>query len=136
MTSQETLVKAIEKYDVTEDGKVFNKKTGKQLKPHYDGMRYPYISIYMGKDLPLKKLNIHRFVAHVYLPNPENLPQVNHKDGNHENNAVENLEWCTVQYNVSDGFKRGRVVWNKDNVSKERIMFYCKKYPRQIFWML
>ena len=137
MTDAEILKKAIEKYAVYPNGEVVNLKSGKKLKPHYDGIRYPYISVYMGNGVT-KKLNVHRFVASVFLPLPSDstLTQVNHKNGDHKDNRVENLEWCTPSYNVSDGFKRGRIIWNKGNASKERIYGYCKKYPRQIFWIL
>ena len=135
MKDKTILKKAIEKYAINSNGIVTNRKTDRRLKTYYDGKRYPYISVYMGEGKS-KKINIHRLVAHLYIPNPENLPQVNHKDGDHTNNTVTNLEWCTVSYNVSDGFKRGRVIWNKGNASKKRIFYYCKKYPRQIFWIL
>ena len=42
---------------------------------------------------------IHRIIAETFLPNPENLPQVNHKDENKQNNRADNLEWCTAHYN-------------------------------------
>ena len=47
-----------------------------------------------------KPMLIHRMVGMAFIPNPSNLPQINHKDENPQNNTVENLEWCTNQYNV------------------------------------
>lgn len=51
----------------------------------------------------VKHKTIHRIVAEAFIPNPNNLPEVNHKDENQKNNSVENLEWCTQIYNVRYG---------------------------------
>ena len=50
-----------------------------------------------------KDYSIHRMVANAFISNPDNLPQVNHKDENKTNNCVENLEWCDCKYNVNYG---------------------------------
>lgn len=51
--------------------------------------------------------NVHRIIAETFIPNPDNLPCVNHKDGNKLNNSVENLEWCTHSENTIHSFKKG-----------------------------
>jgi len=133
---EQAIQKAIENYAITETGEVRNRKTNNRLKGSINHKGYRYISVYLANTGKSKNINVHKLVALTYIPNSDNLPQINHIDGNRLNNNVDNLEWCTASYNVSDGFKRGRVIWNKGNISKERVMFYANKYPRQLFWLL
>lgn len=58
---------------------------------------YPQVILWRSNKTTTKR--IHRFVAELFIPNPDDLPQVNHKDGNKQNNHFSNLEWCTNQYN-------------------------------------
>ena len=73
------------------------KKSEKILKANPD--RYGYLYVVLCKDGKDKKCKIHRLVAQAFLPNTSNLPDVNHKDENKQNNYVENLEWCSKLYN-------------------------------------
>lgn len=73
----------------------------KILKPVKDSDGYLTIGIWKDKKRYSKKM--HRLVAEAFIPNPENFPQINHKDEDRENNHVENLEWCTNKYNVNYG---------------------------------
>ena len=64
-----------------------------------------YCAIGVTKNNKHKNFSVHRLVAEAFIPNPENLPQVNHKDGNRSNNNVLNLEWCTCSQNLKHSFK-------------------------------
>lgn len=86
-------------YEVSDTGLVRNKVSGKILKPGTDG-RKGYLQVDLHKDGIRKTYRIHRLVANAFIPNPLNLPQVNHIDENKTNNNVENLEWCSAQYNT------------------------------------
>lgn len=81
-------------YSVSNLGKVRNDKTGRILKTYDNGRGYQKVEI------KNKKWYIHRLVAQAFIPNPNNYPQVNHIDENPNNCRVDNLEWCTAQYNV------------------------------------
>ena len=62
-----------------------------------------YIMVGLHKEKNYKLVLVHRLVAETYIPNPENMPQVNHKDENKANNCVDNLEWCDNWYNAHYG---------------------------------
>lgn len=64
---------------------------------------YGYNRVHLMKDKKEKNLYVHRLVAEAFIPNPYNLPVVNHIDENRSNNHVENLEWCTHKENVNHG---------------------------------
>ena len=86
-------------YSITSCGKVWSYKSKKFLKPQKNKDGYLYVNLY--KDGKQNKYYIHRLVLEAYLPNPANLPQVNHIDENKANNALPNLEWCDAAYNIN-----------------------------------
>ena len=59
-----------------------------------------YLEVKLTNDNKIKHFYIHRLVAEHFIPNPNNYPQINHKDKNPANNNVDNLEWCDNSYNV------------------------------------
>ena len=74
---------------------------GRILKPGYDKNGYLLVSLYKNGKSKTKK--IHRLVLETFVPNPNGLPEVNHKDENKTNNELSNLEWCTSRYNTNYG---------------------------------
>lgn len=71
----------------------------KILSPRKNINRHGYYEISLKQNGKEKRFKLHRLVAIAFIPNPNNLPQVNHKDGNKDNNTVNNLEWCTDKEN-------------------------------------
>ena len=75
----------------------------RMLKPRNGG----YLQVYLADAGKREAVYIHRLVAQAFIPNPDNKPIANHKDGNKHNNSVENLEWCTHQENVLHAYLTG-----------------------------
>lgn len=71
------------------------------LKPGTNDRGYLYVELW--KNNKRKRYRIHRLVAQAFIPNPDNLPMINHKDECKTNNIVSNLEWCDAQYNNTYG---------------------------------
>lgn len=86
-------------YEVSDKGNIRNSNTGRPVKAHDNGRGYLKVT------LKRKCLLVHRLVALMFIPNPNNLPQVNHKDKNRLNNSADNLEWCTAEYNLQYSHK-------------------------------
>ena len=92
---------------VNDNGRNYEKPiAGKQLKQSMHTKGYKTVSL--TKNGKTKTLFVHRLVAEAFIPNVDNLPMVNHKDEDKTNNFVENLEWCTNDYNINYGTARKR----------------------------
>ena len=92
---------------------------GRILKQHLDG-KGAYFLIALHKNKTKENMLVHRLVTQHFIPNPNNLPQVNHKDENKKNNHVDNLEWCTAEYNMNYGNAMKRMIetrFKNNNVS-------------------
>lgn len=113
--AEQILVKPIkgweDKYTISSDGRVFSIRSNRYLTPsqYLDG----YLKVTLCDGKTRRTYRVHRLVAEAFLDNPDNLPQVNHKDFNTLNNYLENLEWCTnydnTHYSIDsdrDGFGR------------------------------
>lgn len=93
------IIRGYANFSVSENGQIKNNKTGTIYKTWLDSNGYP--SLHIGKDIR----RVHKLVAEAFIPNPNNLPEVNHKDGNKLNCHKDNLEWCTHAENISHSWK-------------------------------
>ena len=93
-------------YKVDENGNVFSVRNNKLLKRMMFPSGYEYVHLCNGKG-KTKLFRVHRLVAETFIPNPNNLPEVNHKDGDKLNNNVKNLEWCTNLENMRHSVETG-----------------------------
>jgi len=101
-------------YNITVDGRVINKRTGRELKQQNDnGGR---LAVRIKVNDKNKKCFIHRLVAEAYIPNPNDKPQVDHIDGDNSNNNMCNLRWCTNEENTA--FRDEQRNSGEDRVSK------------------
>lgn len=88
-------------YQVSNLGRVKNKKTNNIRKTYISKIGYYAINLYKKDNR--KTTFLHRLIAEAFIPNPNNLPCVNHKDENKLNNNLDNLEWCSYSYNNTYG---------------------------------
>ena len=72
-----------------------------------------YVSVSLKSMGKHRRFNVHRLIAETFIPNPHNLPEVNHKDEDKSNNRVDNLEWCDRLYNANYGTGRQRMIMTK-----------------------
>lgn len=103
-----------ELYQVNELGQIWSIKNKKYLKQTLCKNGYLYVGLHKNKIR--KNILVHRIVAEAFIPNPNNLPEVNHKDENPQNNSVNNLEWCDSRYNKNYGTSIQR---RKEKLSKK-----------------
>lgn len=123
-------------YEISNIGNVRNVRRNKLLKLIKTNLGYIQVNLY--KNGIMTVLRVHRLVAQAFIPNPDNLPDVNHKDEVKTNNNVDNLEWCDRNYNNNYGhrtenslktkIKNGYV--NEENVGLSK-KEYMKKYYQE-----
>ena len=116
----------------------YRKLKGKIRKPHFDG-RGLYLQVHLSNGKSGKKIAlVHRLVAEAFIENPDNLPEVNHKDENKANNRVDNLEWCDHTYNnnygsklhASRGERNGAAKFTEDTIRaiRKEFILYDKEH--------
>ena len=103
--TSKTKLKNYPGYSIFRDGKVTNDKTGRVLKAWKDSCGYLQVGLMINKVRKYK--NVHRLLAETFISNPDNLPQVNYKDGIKLNTNLDNLEWTTISGNAKHAFKTG-----------------------------
>lgn len=91
-------------YSVDESGNVYSTRYGR-LKPQEKNGGYQYVNLWSCGTR--RHAYIHRLVAEAFIPNPDNLPEVNHKDCDKTNNHVNNLEWCDRHWNLQHSYDNG-----------------------------
>lgn len=95
-------------YQVSNLGRIKSIRRNIIMKVRKD--KYGYYQLGLTKNKEQKTFKAHRLVAETFIPNHNNLPEINHKDEDKTNNRVENLEWCTNKYNMNYGTRRERAI--------------------------
>lgn len=96
------------RYTISNLGIVRSLLTGKEMKQSITNKGRARVNLRYAHSRKFKSLLVHRLVAGNFIPNPNNLPEVNHKDCNPLNNKVDNLEWCDRRYNIKYSYDYGK----------------------------
>ena len=113
-------------YEISNKGRVRNTKRNKLV---VDRTQRKYSKVSLYKNGVHKDFLIHRLVAEAFIPNPDNLPCVNHRDENTKNNCAENLEWCTYKYNNNYGTHLEKL--SKNNMNNSKLSKPVAQYTRE-----
>lgn len=114
-------------FEISNAGLIRNKNNGYIYKTAISGWGYHYKTF--QKKYGKTYVYIHKAIATAFIPNPENKPQVNHIDGDKNNNRVENLEWVTTKENIRHAFRTGL---SKPNVKCGESHWACKITDAQV----
>lgn len=104
-------------YRISSSGLIFSYSVNRFLKYSPNGDGYPQVSL--GSRKYRKFFGVHRLVAKYFVDNPNNYPEVNHKDFDRTNYDYNNLEWCTHQQNIAYSVNAKRMFYHKKDVSGE-----------------
>jgi len=122
------------RYEVSNFGIVRNKKSKKIIKPFDNGHGYLSVAFWVNNNTIRKRFYVHRLVAVAFIKNPFNKLEVNHKDGNKQNNNINNLEWVTRSENLKHKFCALGCTISKKNrkITSERMKKYQQEHREEI----
>ena len=112
-------------YKINRKGEILGLKKNKLLKQHTH--RLGYLIFFLFKNKKRKQFYIHRLIAIHFIPNPENLPEIDHKDRNRANNNIENLRWSTRSDNQKNKEIKGSITEEIDKRKKTKNIYYRVK---------
>jgi hypothetical protein len=126
MTELFLTIKDFPDYEINKVGIIRNKQKKKNLQPF---LVNDYFKINLWNNNKSKSVYLHRILAITFIPNPLNLPEVNHIDGNKHNNQINNLEWCTRKENIQHSYNNNLQIPLRSNTnpkSKSVLQFTLK----------
>lgn len=121
-------------YEISNYGEIRNSKTKRVRKKNISKSGYYFVSVSLGSRSNKATFKNHKAVAETFIPNPNNLPVPNHKDGNKLNNHVDNLEWCTHEENMQHAYAHNLVPYNyginnpASKLSSESVQYIRNNY--------